>query len=380
MGSSDGNLLLISESYNNADMYHTIGFLFGDPVIYLRHPGGETLVCSNFERDEAARHGKIGEVLTPDDLGAGELRERFPNRHQAYAEQVLRLLQRYGVSAVTIAADTPVHVVDHLRASSIDVTCDPDVLRGARIVKTADEVAAIETAQRATEQAARAAIDMIAASEPRNGVLVYEGEILTAERVRAAIDIALLERDCLCDGTIVAGGTDSAAPHNRGSGPLRPNQPIVLDIFPRQRTLRYFSDMTRTVSKGDPGPEIQHMYDTTLRAQSLTLEMIRPGLSGKEIYETVCKLYEDAGYATSLRNGSYPAAGLIHGLGHGVGLEIHEQPGLGQRGDILEVGHIVTVEPGLYDSRIGGVRIEDLVVVTEHGCRNLTDFEKRLVV
>jgi Xaa-Pro aminopeptidase len=380
MSSTDGNLLLISDSYNNADMYHTIGFLFGDPVIYLRHPSGETLVCSNFERDEAARHGKIREVLTPDDLGARELLERFPNRHQAYAEKVLRLLQKYGVTAVTIAADTPVHVVDHLRASGIAVTCDPDVLLGGRIVKTAGEVAAIETAQRATELAARAAIDMIAASEPRDGVLVYEGEVLTSERVRAAIDISLLAQDCLCEGTIVAGGTDSAAPHNRGSGPLRPNQPIVLDIFPRQRTLRYFSDLTRTVSKGDPGPEIRHMYDTTLRAQSLALEMIRPGLSGKELYETVCKLYEDAGYATSLRNGSYPAAGLIHGLGHGVGLEIHERPGAGQRDEVLEVGHILTVEPGLYDSRIGGVRIEDLVVVTEHGCRNLTDFEKRLVV
>jgi Xaa-Pro aminopeptidase len=122
------------------------------------------------------------------------------------------------------------------------------------------------------------------------------------------------------------------------------------------------------------------MYDTTLRAQSLALEMIRPGLSGNDLYEAVCKLYEEAGYATSLRNGSYPQAGLIHGLGHGVGLEIHEQPNAGQRGDVLEVGHIVTVEPGLYDSRIGGVRIEDLVVVTEHGCRDLTDFEKRLVV
>jgi Xaa-Pro aminopeptidase len=137
--------------------------------------------------------------------------------------------------------------------------------------------------------------------------------------------------------------------------------------------------MTRTVSKGDPGPEVRRMYETTLRAQEVALELIRPGAGGKAIYEAVCRVYEEAGYATSLRTGTYPETGLIHSLGHGVGLDIHERPGLGRRDETLEVGHVVTVEPGLYDPRIGGVRIEDLVVVTEHGCRNLTRFEKRLI-
>jgi Xaa-Pro aminopeptidase len=380
MTTSDNNLLLISESYCNADMYHAIGFLFGDPVIYLRHPAGETLVCSNFERDEAARHSKIQDVLSHDDLGALELMREFPNSHQAFAEQVLRLLQRYDVLTITITAHTPVHVVDHLRARGIDVTCDPDALLGDRIVKTPHEIAAIEAAQRATELAAQHATEIIEASVSRNGMLLYEDGPLTSERLRSAIDIGLLEHGCLGEGTIVACGADAASPHNRGAGPIRPNQPIVLDIFPRHQTLRYFADMTRTVCKGDPGPEVRRMYDVTQKAQEHALNLIRPGASGKAIYEAVCRVYEDAGYATSLRTGAYPATGLLHGLGHGVGLDIHERPSLNREDEMLEAGHVVTVEPGLYDPQVGGVRIEDLVVVTEHGCRNLTHFEKRLVL
>jgi Xaa-Pro aminopeptidase len=371
--------LLISDSFTNADMFHTIGFLFGDPVIYLRHASGETLVCSNFERDEAARHSKVSDVLTPDDLGARELMERLPNRHEAYAEQVLRLLGRYDVARVTVTNDAPVSVVDHLRAHGIAVTCNPDVLLHTRLVKTQEELRAIEAAQRATEIAAQHAVQIVQDSVSHDGVLVYEGETLTSERLRAAIDMALLEQSCMGEGTIVACGSDAAAPHNRGSGPLRPNRPIVLDIFPRHLTLRYFADMTRTVSKGDPGPEIRQMYDLTLRAQEVAFQLIRPGASGKAIHEAVCRVYDDAGYATSLRTGSFPKTGFIHGLGHGVGLDIHERPRLNPQEATLEAGNVVTVEPGLYDPRVGGVRIEDLVVVTEHGCRNLTSFEKRLI-
>jgi Xaa-Pro aminopeptidase len=378
-GSEQGNLLLLSESYHNAAMYYAIGFLFGDTVMYLRHDTGETLVCSNFERDEAARHSKIRDVLSPDDLGYTELTKQARDPHMAYAELVLRLLRRYGVHEVTVASVTLLHVVDHLRAAGISVTCDPAIFEDARQIKSAVEIAAIETAQRATERAIQQATEIVAACQVRNGVLVHEGSVLTSERLRAIVDASLLEQGCLGEGTIIACGVGAASPHNRGAGPLRANQPIVMDVFPRHATLRYFADMTRTVSKGDPGPEIRRMFDVTLRAQELALSLIRPGADGRAIYEAVCKLYEDAGYATFLRNGTLPASGFVHGLGHGVGLEIHEGPSLSRGNSILEAGHIVTVEPGLYDARYGGVRIEDLVLVTETGCRDLTQGEKRFV-
>ena len=377
--SKRGNLLLLSESYHHAAMYYAIGFLFGDTVMYLRHAAGETLVCSSFEREEAARRSKIRDVLTIEDLGYLELTRRDSDPHRVYAEIVLRLLHRYDVRDVTVAPETLLHVVDHLRATGITVTCDPEALDAARIVKSADEIAAIETAQRATEKAMQTAIEVVAGSQVRDGVLMHEGAVLTSERLRAIVDIVLLEHGCSGEGTILACGIDAASPHNRGAGPLRPNQPIVMDIFPRHRELRYYADMTRTVSKGDPGPEIRHMYDATARAHELAMRLIRPHAEGKEIYEAVCRLYEEAGYATSLHGGAFPAAGFIHGLGHGVGLEIHERPSLNRTGSTLEAGHVVTVEPGLYDARIGGVRIEDMVLVTEDGCRDLTHADKRLV-
>lgn len=376
----DTGVLLIAESYNNGDMYHAIRFPFSDPVIYLRHAGREMLVCPTFEREQAAICGRVADVRSFDALGYTDLLRQFPKAYLAFTEMVHRLLLQQGVHRVIVTGDAPVQIVDHLRRAGIDVRCDPEILLNERIVKDAPALAAMETAQRANERAMGAAIAAIADSEAHDGVLVLDGAPLTAERLRAAIDTSLLLDNCAGEGTIVACGRDSAAPHNTGSGPLRPNQPIVLDLFPRHKELRYYADMTRTVSKGDPGAVVRRMYDATLHAQELALRMIAPGVNGRDVYETVCRYYEDAGYATSLRSGSMPPTGLIHTLGHGLGLQVHEQPGLGIGEDILREGYVVTVEPGLYDPAIGGVRIEDVVVVTATGCRNLTQFEKTLVV
>jgi Xaa-Pro aminopeptidase len=361
-------------------MYYSIGFVFGDPVIFLRHNGRETLVCSNFERDEARRHGRVSEVLSFQDLGFAELLRQFPARHLAFTEMVLRLVQSRDIQALTVTGEIPLYIADRLRETGIALQSDPDVLLAARARKRPDEVAAIEVAQHATERAMARAIELITASEAAQGCLWLDGQPLTAERVRTAIDLVFLEEDCVAEGTIVAGGSDAASPHNRGAGQLPANKAIVLDIFPRHSRNRYFADMTRTVSKGDPGPALRTMYEATLRAHEQALALIRPGANGQDIYDAVCRVYEEAGYATSLRDGRYPPTGFIHSLGHGVGLEIHEGPHLSARDEILREGHVVTVEPGLYDPAVGGVRIEDLVVVTADGCRNLTHYEKRFVV
>lgn len=378
---TENALLLVAASVANADMYHAIGFLFGDPVIYLRHHGHETLICSNFERAEAEAHGRVAEVRSFADLDYHQLLTQVPKRYIAYAEMVRLLLAAHSIEQVTVTSDLPLHIADHLRAHGIAVVCDPEALLVERITKRPDELVALEIAQQANERAMRAAIELIAASDVHDGVLTLDGGPLTSEALRTAIEFSFLRDDCEApDGTIAACGRDSAAPHNRGSGPLRPHQPIVLDLFPRHKTRRYYADMTRTVSKGAPAPGIQRMYDVTLEAQELALSMIGPGVHGREVYEAVCRHFEAAGYATSLRDGSYPATGFIHGLGHGLGLDIHERPSLGAVDEILQEGYVVTVEPGLYDPSVGGVRIEDVVVVTADGCRNLTNFEKRLVL
>ncbi|HVA91754.1 MAG TPA: Xaa-Pro peptidase family protein [Chloroflexota bacterium] len=382
MSADNRALLLIGESTNNADMYHAIGFLFGDPVIYLRAGDQETLVCSGFEVEEARRHSRISDVRSYFDPALGYQRARAESlpHHLAMAEVARQLLETAGARVVTVPDTFPLSTADYLRARGIEVICDPEVKARERLVKREDEIAAIEITQRATEKAMRRAIDLIAGSEVRAGFLFHDGRPLTAEDLQLAIDHVFLEERCVAEGTITACGTDAASPHNRGAGHLRAGAPIVLDIFPRHKDNRYFADMTRTVSKGDPGPEIRAMFDATLHVQEAVLAVIADGISGTEVYETACRVYEEAGYPTSLRNGSIPPTGFIHGLGHGVGLEIHEAPRMSSHGDTLHEGQIVTVEPGLYDPEIGGVRIEDLVAVTAHSCRNLTHFEKVLVV
>jgi Xaa-Pro aminopeptidase len=197
--------------------------------------------------------------------------------------------------------------------------------------------------------------------------------------LRTEIDVELLKLGCAAEGTITAGGAQAADPHERGHGPLKTGESIILDIFPVDKTSRYYSDMTRTFVKGEPGEELQKMYDAVLESQEAALAMIRAGVNGRDVHKKVSDILHEAGYETLVHDqkpGEPLQRGFIHGTGHGVGLEIHEAPRVSIADEELISGDVVTIEPGLYYPEIGGVRIEDLVVVTEDGCRNLTEFPK----
>jgi Xaa-Pro aminopeptidase len=226
------------------------------------------------------------------------------------------------------------------------------------------------------------------ASVRKDGTLELDGEVFTAERLRWIVEGRLLELGCVSEGAILAPGPQAADPHMIGTGPLRAKQAIVMDIFPQHKTTRYYADMTRTVSKGDPGDEIKKMYEVVKRAQDAGIKALRPGVTGREVHELVEDIIWDAGYDTprpgqqraAAKNGDLPR-GFIHGTGHGVGLEIHEAPSVGRGGTKpLAVGDVVTVEPGVYDPAIGGVRLEDMLVITADGSRNLTRAPRQLVV
>jgi len=217
------------------------------------------------------------------------------------------------------------------------------------------------------------------AATARDGTLYLDDDPLTAERVKREIEIELLEADCALDETIVACGPDAADPHDRGSGPLSADEPIIVDIFPRSKRSGYYADMTRTFCVGEPSETVRRWHELTCEAQTAALETIEAGVSGSEVHGAVCDVYEDAGLPT-LRADETTETGFIHTTGHGVGLDIHERPRLSEEETELEAGHVVTVEPGLYDPAVGGVRVEDLVVVTDEGCENLTEYPKELVV
>jgi len=212
-----------------------------------------------------------------------------------------------------------------------------------------------------------------------DGVLHLDGEVLTSEAVRREIETTLLKEGCGLSDCIVASGPECARAHARGSGPIEANVPITVDIFPRHKDSRYFADMTRTFVKGDPGDRIREWYDLVYGAYTTALDEIAAGVTGEAVHDAVCDVFERDGYPT-LRTDESTEDGFFHSTGHGVGLDVHEPPSLSLGGEELQPGHVVTVEPGLYEQGTGGVRLEDLVVVTETGYENLTEYPRELDV
>jgi Xaa-Pro aminopeptidase len=254
----------------------------------------------------------------------------------------------------------------------------PDPFFPERMRKSPAEVRRICDAQRAVEDAAAFAIGVLRRARVRGGVLYWKGEVLTSERLRLMIHREMLARDCIGRQTIVAGGDQACDPHCIGSGPLRANEAIVLDIFPRSDRHGYWADMTRTVVRGRATPQLRRQYDAVLAAQKFAIGRLRAGADGRALHLQVRKFFDELGYPTERRNGAW--VGFFHGTGHGVGLDIHEPPRIGPAGSRIPEGAVVTVEPGLYYPGVGGVRIEDMVLVTRTGCRNLTHFPKVLEI
>jgi Xaa-Pro aminopeptidase len=246
-----------------------------------------------------------------------------------------------------------------------------------RVVKSEEEIEQITATQRATEEAVDAAMEAIrAARVGGDGFLRLDGELLTSEALKKIINVKLMESDCIAQHTIVAAGVHGVDPHHQGAGPIRANESIVMDVFPRSGRTRYFADMTRTVVKGKASPKLKAMYRSVLNAQERGIELIRDGADGKAIHSEVNQVLEKDGFTTGMVGGRMQ--GFFHGTGHGLGLDIHEPPRISKMGAVLKSGYVVTVEPGLYYLDAGAVRIEDLVVVTSTGCRNLTKFPKGL--
>jgi Xaa-Pro aminopeptidase len=379
-------LLVIGAPEHDADAYHLSGFLAPDPVICLRVAGKTCLAVSSLEYGRAEKEAPVDRLLSYDELGIVKLARELKSGARAYAAAVANLIEDLGASGspVSVPADFGVVYADELRARGVTITPDGKLFDGLRRAKTEQEISNIQKTQEAVEAACAHAVGILEeAGIGEDDTLQSRGETLTSEQLRAEIDVELLRRGCAADGTIVAGGPQGADPHERGHGPLRAGESIIVDIFPIDLSTRYYSDMTRTFVKGEPNEGLQEMYDAVLQSQEAALSMVRAGVNGKDIHNKVAEVLHEAGYKTNVHDqeeGKPLTEGFFHGTGHGVGLELHEAPRVSLADDELIPGDIISVEPGVYDPEIGGVRIEDLVVVTEDGCRNLTNFPKRFRV
>ena len=356
------------------------GFDAPDPFVSCYRPDGLALLVSGLEFGRAKRESHADWVARPADYDKHDLIEEYGSQ-EATTRVIARFLADCDVHSVAVPDRFPVGTADGLRTFDIDVVVDTeDALMTARATKTAAELDYIRETQQANERAMAAAESLLAAATPdENGVLVVDGDPLTSERIKAEIEGTLLTHGCGLDDTIVAGGRQAADPHDRGSGPLRAGESIIIDIFPRNKSTRYHSDMTRTFCVGEPTDTLREWYDLTETALAAALDAVEPGATGRDVHAAACDVYENAGLPT-LRSDPETEVGFIHSTGHGVGLAVHELPRLSPAGGELEQGHVITVEPGVYDPDEGGIRIEDIVIVTEDGYENITDYPIEFVV
>ena len=380
-------LLFYADGYKFPDVYHLTRFLSPDAIIALEDGPEVVIVANSLEEGRVRKQSRATTVFNIDAFGAKDLAAKGIGREDLDANVIARFLESRKTKRVAVAPYFPLGMAERLRRLGIDVVVANDLTERRR-KKRPDEIDALQEVQNATEDAWARGVDAVKRATVRSdGTLELDGEVFTAERLRAIVEGRLLELGCTSEGAIIAPGPQAADPHMIGTGPLRAKQSIVMDIFPQNKTTRYFADMTRTISKGDPGHEIKNMYEIVKHAQDEGIKALRPGITGREIHELVEDIIWAAGYETLRpghqredRKGDLPR-GFIHGTGHGVGLEIHEAPSVGRGGmKPLAPGDVVTVEPGIYDPEIGGVRLEDCLVVTETGSMNLTHAPRQLIV
>ncbi|NLV10971.1 M24 family metallopeptidase [Halomicrobium mukohataei] len=371
---------LIDADSTDSDQYYLSGFDAPDPFLTLYDGEVHLLFSRSLEYGRAKKEARADTVERHVDFGYQRKVEEY-GPQEGVSRVIAAFLDAYDVESVAVPPRFPLSTADRLRDRGVTVESDAEsVITEIRATKTDEEIEHIETAQRANEAAMAAAEELLRESRTAaKGQLLYDGERVTSERIKEEIEVTLLRHGCALDETIVACGSDAADPHDRGSGPLRAGEPIIVDIFPQDKASKYHADMTRTFVVGEPDETVAEWYELTARAHAAALNAIEPGATGAEVHDAVCDVYEAAGQPT-LRSDESTETGFIHSTGHGVGLDVHELPRVAPNGGVLEPGHVVTVEPGLYDPEVGGVRIEDFVVVTEDGYENLTEYPKELVV
>lgn len=365
--------LIVADSESSPDMLYATRFFAPDAFIFLEKNGRRSLVLNDLEIDRGRRTAQAGEVIAYSEIAA-----RIPakkNSAPKFADVLARFLKEKKVCAALVPSAFPLGLANKLVKAGIRLTPAPGLFWKEREFKTAAELRLLRRALKITETGMARAMEVLRAAKigPKNR-LVWASRALTSEILRAEIDSAILRAGGLPANTIVAGGKQACDPHERGNGPLRANTLIILDIFPRAAKSGYYGDLTRTVVRGHASDAQRRLWRTVLEGQNLALKAMKPGVDGGTIHESVKDFFKQRGYPTERRNGRW--AGFFHGTGHGLGLEIHEEPRFAAT--VFKPGQVITVEPGLYWPGLGGVRIEDVATITNSGARLLSRFPKML--
>ena len=376
------DVLIYGDTVRDAALRHEIPLGIGDPFLYLETNGTRAAVVSVLERDRVEELGLGIELITPEELGMDELLARGTTWAQLGIDLSLRAAQRLGVTSATVPPGFPVAHADRMRAEGIELKPDAALFEARRRVKSEHELAGIRRAQVAAEAGMAAAAALLREATPGKAqgdpLTLADSEELTAERLRNAIREACANAGAPAPpDTIVAPGSQSASGHESGRGPLLTGLPIVIDLWPCDEVSGCHADMTRTFVVGEIDPRTAEQHALSSESLEAVRKAARPGVTGRSLWELSCEAFERAGIATqrTKQPGVVLDHGFYHGLGHGVGLEVHEEPSLGRTGNAeLVAGDVVAVEPGTYEHEIGGVRLEDLLLITAGGSETLTDF------
>lgn len=363
-GSGVTPILMYADTIRSPDLRHAIPHSVADPFLYVEANGARHAVLRSLE---VARMREVPgvEAIPLEDLGLDELVAEGRAPDEAALEIALRACRRLGVPEATVPPTFPTELADHLRAGGVDIGVDRELFAARRRAKTPAQLDGIRRAQRAAEAAVAAVAERLRSGEP-----------VTCEELKERVAFAFIRNGCGGDDVIVAHGPQTCIGHHSGSGPVAPGEPVTVDLCPRDPEAGCYTDITRTFVVGEPDEELRTYHRLVKDSLDRSLAAIRPGLPVRELHRISCEPFEAAGQPTRLskRPGEVLLDGFFHSLGHGVGLEIHEPPALDAVDGELVAGDVIAVEPGCYRQGFGGVRLEDLVLVTEDGAEVLTDY------
>lgn len=355
-------------SSRDADMRYLTHFTTSDPFVFFKKPGERgVIVVSQMETGRASREASAA-VITRTQAGLPDILKKEKDPYRATAAMIAGLAGK----KILVPPNFPVALANAL-GEHCSLSVDKGTVMEMRSKKSRQEILLMKHVQKVTQKAMGVAVSQIRKTSVKKGILTLDKKPLTAEQVKFSMHTLLLQYGCSAVDTIVSCGQETAIPHMTGTGPLKADEPIIIDLFPVEEISGYYADMTRTIVKGEPSADILAMYDALCRAKQLGISLVKAGVPGSDIHQAVVDYFKELGYESN-------SSGFVHNLGHGVGLQVHELPTVGPAGKALASGNVITVEPGLYYPGTGGVRLEDIGVVTKNGFDNFTVFPEVLVI
>jgi Xaa-Pro aminopeptidase len=371
------DVLIIGDTIRCPELRHEVPLAVPDAFLYAEVGGKRSVLISTLEAERVEQLGTGLEVLNYEDAGVDELVKRGLDVYALTRELSLAACRKLGVERAVTPGSFPLVDADYLRSQGIELTADQRFFDERRRVKNEHELAGIRRACRAVEAGVAVGAEMLRSASRSNGVLTLGGEPLTCERIKLEVERAFGEHGAAAEEFIVSHGSQTAIGHDGGSGPIAAGDVVLFDLFPRDRESACFSDFTRTFSVGPPSDELAEYHRLAREALELAVGAVKPGVKGSDIHRQVCDFFHEHGYKTQLHkeDGEVLVDGYFHATGHGVGLEVHERPGVGRiEGEPFVEGDVIALEPGLYRNGYGGVRLEDLVLVTADGAEVLTSY------